>query len=109
MLNLNFFILIYKNLFVLITSTDLNRFYCLGFILGFFFVFQILSGVLLSFLYNNNFVMCWFSVLSINDFEFGFLVRSIHITGTSFIYLVLYLHIFKIFYQIILFNTSLIL
>jgi len=57
-------------------------------------------------MYNNNFNFCWYSVLSITDFEYGFLIRSIHISGTSFIYLILYLHIFKVFFQIILHNSA---
>lgn len=106
MLNFNLFSIIYKNLYTLITSNDLSKVYCVGFILGFFFCFQILSGVLLSFIYNNNFNNCWFSVINMIDFEAGFLIRSIHITGTSFIYFNLYLHIFKTFLYTILHNTS---
>jgi len=106
MLNFNIFNVIYKNLVILITSTDLSKLYCLGFVIGIFFTIQILSGVLLSFLYSNNFSQCWFSVLSIIDFESGFIIRSVHITGTSFIYLNLYIHLFKILFQVILHNTS---
>lgn len=105
---LNFFIfnILYKNVYVLITSSDLSRLYCIGFIVSLFFGIQIFSGVLLSFIYSNYFNMCWFSVLSITDFEAGYLIRGFHITGTSFIYLTLYIHIFKVFFQMILNNSA---
>lgn len=106
MINFNVFLIIYKTLFVHITSSDLSKLYCIGFLIGIFFTFQILSGILLSFIYSNNFVMCWYSIISITDFEAGFLIRSIHITGTSFIYLTIYIHMFKVFFQIILHNSA---
>lgn len=96
----------YKNVVVLITSYDLSRLYCVGFIVAFFFLNQIITGIFLSFIYSNAFAFCWFSVLSMPDFEAGFLIRCSHISGTSFIYFTLYLHIFKVFFQIILHNSA---
>ena len=55
---MNFFLVIsifYRNLVVLVLSEDLNRVYCIGFILGFFMGAQIVSGVLLSFMYQASF------------------------------------------------------
>lgn len=104
--NYTFINIFYKNIFFLITSSNLNKMYCLGFNLGLFFFLQIASGIILTFMYNNNFNLCWFSILSINDFENGFLIRSIHITGTSIIYLLLYFHIIKSFIYLILHNLS---
>ena len=105
MINFNLVNIMYKNIVILITSYDISKLYCIGFVIANLFAFQLLSGILLSFLYNNSFLTCWFSILSVNDFEYGFLIRSIHITGTSFIYLTLYVHIYKIFFYNILHNS----
>jgi quinol-cytochrome oxidoreductase complex cytochrome b subunit len=101
------FSIIYRNLVILVTSCDLSRLYCVGFLLGNMFVLQILSGVCLSFLYMSlqNF-NAFYVILEILDMEAGFLVRSIHITGTSFCFLLLYVHIFKIFYHSLLSSAS---
>jgi ubiquinol-cytochrome c reductase cytochrome b subunit len=48
----------------------------------------------------------YYCVLAIPDFSKGFLVRSMHITGTSACFALLYAHIFKIFYTAILFNSG---
>ena len=40
------------------------------------------------------------------DFEGGFIIRSAHITGTSIVFLLFYIHIFKVLFQMILFNSS---
>ena len=97
MLNFQLYNIIYKNVIYLITSYNLTKIYCLGFILGFLFFLQIFTGVLLSFIYSSNMVFCWFSILSFLDQEYGWLLRSFHITGTSFIFFTLYMHILKFF------------
>jgi ubiquinol-cytochrome c reductase cytochrome b/c1 subunit len=105
----NSFILsiLYRNLVVLVTSCDLSRLYCVGFLLGNIYLLQIVSGVCLSFLYMslNNFA-AFYVILEILDMEAGFLVRSIHITGTSFCFFLLYIHIFKVFYHTLLHSAS---
>ena len=58
MINFNIINIIYKNIVILITSYDITKLYCIGFIIANLFLFQILSGILLSFLYNNNFLTC---------------------------------------------------
>ena len=41
------------------------------------------------------------------DFEFGFVLRSLHIVFTSFIYMLLYCHIFKCVFLLLLFDVAL--
>jgi len=42
------------------------------------------------------------------DFEFGFVIRSLHICFTSFLYLLLYCHMFKCVFYLCLFDVSII-
>jgi len=58
-------------------------------------------------MFVSNFVFCWPSILVFMDFEFGFVIRSVHIVFTSLIYCFLYLHIFKCIFLLLLFDVCL--
>jgi len=54
-------------------------------------------------------ILNWYFILFIVDFDCGFLLRGCHICFTSFIYLLLYMHLFKAILLLILFDTNLLL
>lgn len=90
----------------LLTSGCLLRVYGVGFSLGFFIVLQIVCGLCLSWVFFNSFLNSnWFFILYIFDFDFGFVIRSVHICFTSFIFFLLYVHIFKCISLNILFDS----
>jgi len=94
---LNFLIttLLFKNLVTHVLSIDLARLYNIGFLLGMFFSLQILSGMGLALVYNNNQFMTYYNCASM-DLECLYYLRSYHILGTSLIWACLYSHIVKV-------------
>ena len=102
MLNFFFSSVIYRNILGLITSKNLTKLYNFGFILLLFWIIQIISGVLLAFSYQNLLSLSsYFLVSEFIDIQGLFIVRGIHISGTSTIFFCMYLHMFKIFIHII--------
>jgi quinol-cytochrome oxidoreductase complex cytochrome b subunit len=63
-------------------------------LLGFYYVLQVLSGLLLSSYYTATVEGAFESVTSIcQQTKFGPLLRSIHANGASMIFILLYLHV----------------
>lgn len=104
-----FFVLVFcKNLSSLILSCFLSRFYSFGFVLSMFFVLQIVSGCCLSFcfLFTCYFIdLWWYLLLFCLDFELIFMIRSLHIFVTSFVWFLLFMHIGKCFMCLLMFDT----
>lgn len=70
-------------------------------------VTQILIGIMLAWMYNNVFFFSWFSVYCVMlNYEFGWILRSFHIVFTSFIYFLLFAHIIKVFWYLLMFDSS---
>jgi len=89
-------------------SQDLTRVFSIGFNLALSCTLQVLLGFILCWIYNNNFNESFSSIFyNIIEFEFASIVRSFHISMTSFIYILLYIHMFKVCYLAIVFDTSL--
>jgi ubiquinol-cytochrome c reductase cytochrome b subunit len=103
------FFILFRNLCCLLLSGDLFRLYGLGFSLGFCILLQVFVGVGLSWLFFSCFVCVnWVFILFVMlDFDLGFVLRSLHICFTSFIFLILYIHIFKVIFLCLLFDSHL--
>lgn len=103
-----FIFLCFRNVCNHVLSGCLTRIYGLGFNLAILMVLQILVGVCLACIFFNCYLsLNWFFVLFIWDFDLGFILRSLHISFTSLIYLLLYIHILKVIFILILFDTHL--
>jgi ubiquinol-cytochrome c reductase cytochrome b subunit len=64
--------------------------------LGFFYVFQIITGLLLAINYVPEFNSSFESVAIIDiEMKYGLILHSMHIVGASFIFILMYLHILK--------------
>nr|BAI66182.1 cytochrome b [Theileria equi] len=75
---------------------NLNSNYNFGFLLGILFIFQIVSGLLLTFNYvPTNFGSFESIVKVLFDVNFGWGFRYFHSQGVSFCFLFLWLHIIK--------------
>lgn len=89
-------------------SMDLVRIFSIGFNLAFSCTLQIILGFILCWLFNNNFIYSFNSMYCfIFEYEFGSIIRSFHISMTSFIYILLYIHIVKVTYLALVFDSSL--
>nr|YP_010698151.1 cytochrome b [Brueelia nebulosa]WCF77112.1 cytochrome b [Brueelia nebulosa] len=74
--------------------SSISYMYNFGSLLGVCLLFQIVSGLFLTFFYCASLDEAFSSVVSIsNDVSLGWLVRSIHANGASFFFILLYLHI----------------
>merc|ERR1712146_846563 len=67
---------------------------------------QCLTGLVLAWMFFNLFDCCWFSILSFCDFEFGFFIRSCHLTFVSLVFLFMFLHFCKVFMFFLMFDFS---
>ena len=60
---------------------------------------QIITGILLLFVYSSSMVRAYDSILILqNDVLFGRLIRNIHHWGANFIIIVLFLHMLRVFF-----------
>ena len=81
------------------TRWSLSYAWNLGSLLGIIVIRQILSGTLLALFYNteNPFERVQFIIIERN---YGWLLRLIHFNGARFLFLVIYLHIFKALFTV---------
>nr|QZZ81258.1 cytochrome b [Prosthogonimus pellucidus] len=88
-----------RNVIDLPTNISLNYFWCGGFMLSFFLLLQVVSGVVLSLLYVSDCLVSFGCVLDISgDSFFGWVVRYLHVWGVSFIFCLLLIHIGRSLY-----------
>lgn len=81
------------------TKISLRYLWCGGFMIGFFLVLQIFSGVIISFFYVSDSVIRFKSVMEITNDKFGgWLIRYLHVWGVSFIFVLLLLHMGRSLY-----------
>jgi len=67
-----------------------------GFLAFILLLIQTLTGLSLMFFYNPDIEFTYLSVMYINnEVYFGWLVRSMHMNGSSFFFMFVYLHIFR--------------
>ncbi|PIM96535.1 cytochrome b [Candidatus Hodgkinia cicadicola] len=78
-----------------------NWLYTIGFSLMFVFILQIVSGISIAIHYKPSPRLAFLSIHRTERlFKYGWLVRSLHVCGSSTLFLLLYLHIFKgIYYK----------
>ncbi len=75
---------------------NLNFWYYFGSIALTLLLLQYLTGIFLAMNYKPDAQLAFDSVESImRDFDWGWLIRYLHATGASMLFLVLYLHIFR--------------
>nr|WHU54560.1 cytochrome b [Chelonus munakatae] len=80
---------------------NLNMFWNFGSLLGLCIIVQILTGLFLSLHYVSNVNFSFFSVMHMmNDVEYGWLIRLIHMNGASMFFICIYIHIGRgLYYQ----------
>ena len=80
--------------FSLPSPVNLSSWWNFGSLLGIMLGIQIVSGLFLSMHYSPHLSLAFDSIIHIiNDVNFGWLIRYIHINGASFFFLFIYLHI----------------
>jgi len=91
--------IVLKNVFFLITPKSMSKLYNIGFLLGMFWILQLYTGVCLSFLYANiSDFMGYFEIINATtDAENRLTIRYMHISGTSAVFFLIYIHMYKIF------------
>nr|QDH52400.1 cytochrome b [Chordodes sp. VVA-2019] len=92
-------------LFDLPTPININFWWNFGSLLGVFLLTQIISGVLLTMNYSPSLSAFMMLInLEKNNWE-GFLMRYIHVMGASFLFMLIYLHMFRsLYYKSFLIN-----
>nr|YP_010235125.1 cytochrome b [Notocotylus intestinalis]QTC30697.1 cytochrome b [Notocotylus intestinalis] len=91
--------LVRSNVVDLPTNFSLSYFWCGGFMISAFLVFQTVSGIILSFLYVADSNLSFGCVVDFtNEGLFVWLVRYMHIWGVSFIFVLLFVHMGRSLY-----------
>lgn len=81
------------------TSINLNVNWCYGFVLGFFLVIQIITGLLLAAQYVSDSSFAFENIEHImRNVQYGWLLRYLHVNGASFFFIMLYMHVLKAIY-----------
>jgi ubiquinol-cytochrome c reductase cytochrome b subunit len=76
-----------------------------GFILLMIFIFQFITGLLLTFYYSSNYFLSFYSIFYISfNVNFGWLIRLIHVIGSFLFIFIIYFHFIRSFWYIISFN-----
>jgi quinol-cytochrome oxidoreductase complex cytochrome b subunit len=101
LLEINNFYELAKHVFGYPVPINLNYWWSFGFIAGFFFIFQIFTGIFLSMHYSTDAELAFDSVEYImREIHNGWFFRYCHSNGASFIFLSLYIHMAKgMFYK----------
>ena len=78
------------------TPRNLNYWWNFGSLAGFFLVLQIITGVVLAMHYNPSAEGAFASIEHImRNVNYGWLIRYVHVNGSSFFFIVVYIHIFR--------------
>nr|YP_010934892.1 cytochrome b [Blastothrix speciosa]WKV28883.1 cytochrome b [Blastothrix speciosa] len=88
------FKIINSMIIILPTPLNINIFWNLGSLLGICLINQIITGLFLSFHYCANINMAFNSIIHIiQNINFGWLIRLMHMNGASFFFICLFIHI----------------
>ena len=80
-------------------SASINYFWGQGFLLVFFMVLQVLSGILLGLYFNSSIIIAYFCVMYIlREVYFGWSFCYMHSCGASFVFMFIYLHLARALY-----------
>nr|YP_007890995.1 cytochrome b [Hydatigera krepkogorski]BAN15679.1 cytochrome b [Hydatigera krepkogorski] len=87
------------NLIDLPISYSINYYWSYGFVLSMFMCIQIITGVVLSFLYISDSSVSFFNVTSLsNDSFFTWCLRYLHIIGVNVLFILVFIHICRSLY-----------
>nr|AHA52474.1 cytochrome b [Therophilus festivus] len=90
----NLFIMFKNNIIKLPTPVNITFMWNFGSLLGMCLMIQIISGLFLSMHYAANVNYAFFSIIHIlQDVNYGWLIRLIHMNGASMFFFFVYLHI----------------
>jgi len=100
--------LVSSHLVSYICPLNINFYWNNGFLISFFFIGQISSGIILSTSYTSDVTFAYYSILSlIREIYSGWYFRYIHSQGASFIFVLYFLHIARaVIYSSCLFLPS---
>nr|UFQ89126.1 cytochrome b [Rhinebothrium fulbrighti] len=88
-----------SNLVDLPTNYSLNYYWCSGFMVSAFMVFQVVTGIILSLLYVADVQLSFHCVMDLtNDSFFTWCIRYWHIWGVTAIFILLFLHMGRALY-----------
>nr|YP_010286125.1 cytochrome b [Mesocestoides sp. RKZ08]UKS07963.1 cytochrome b [Mesocestoides sp. RKZ08] len=88
-----------NNLIDLPTNYSLNYYWCSGFMISVFMVFQVFTGVILSFLYVADSALSFCCVMDFtSDSFFTWCVRYWHIWGVTVLFILLFIHMGRALY-----------
>nr|YP_009316241.1 cytochrome b [Anoplocephala magna]AMR73957.1 cytochrome b [Anoplocephala magna] len=91
--------IIRRNLIDLPTNYSLSYYWCSGFMISAFMVLQILTGVILSFLYVADSLVSFSVVMSISDESmYGWCLRYWHIWGVNVLFFLIFIHMARSLY-----------
>nr|ANH79412.1 cytochrome b [Echinococcus granulosus] len=86
-------VLFRRNLIDLPINYSLNYYWSSGFVLSVFIILQIVTGVLLSFVYVADFMCSFFMVMNLsNDSFFTWCLRYWHMVGVNVLFILLFFH-----------------
>nr|YP_007375113.1 cytochrome b [Taenia martis]BAM76210.1 cytochrome b [Taenia martis] len=92
-------VLFRRNLIDLPINYSVSYFWSIGFVLSMFMIIQILTGVILSFIYISDFKSSFFIVMNLsNDSFFTWCLRYWHIIGVNLLFMLLFIHIVRSLY-----------
>lgn len=92
-------ILIRRNLIDLPINYSVSYYWSVGFVLSMFMIIQILTGVLLSFLYIGDYKNSFFMVMRLsNDSFFIWCLRYWHIIGVNLLFILIFVHMLRSLY-----------
>ena len=78
------------------TPRNLNYWWNFGSLAGIFLLIQIITGIVLAMHYNPSVEGAFASIEHImRDVNYGWLIRYVHMNGSSFFFIVVYIHIFR--------------
>nr|UEC44186.1 cytochrome b [Taenia tianguangfui] len=88
-----------RNLIDLPISFSLNYYWSNGFVLSVFMILQILTGIILSFLYVGDYIVSFFTVMNLSNDSFsGWCLRYWHIIGVNILFILLFIHMSRSLY-----------
>nr|UVN15310.1 cytochrome b [Nasonia longicornis] len=86
--------IMYNSLINLPTPINISIWWNFGSLLGLCLIIQIISGFFLSMHYTPNIIMAFDSIIHIiQDVNYGWLFRLIHMNGASFFFICMFIHI----------------
>nr|QPN54248.1 cytochrome b [Ricinus sp. ADS-2020] len=83
-----------KEILFLPSPLSLSYIWNFGSLLGLSLIIQIITGLFLSFHYNSSINLAFLSIIHImNDVNYGWVIRLLHVNGATFFFLCMYMHI----------------